>query len=96
MVHSPAVWDLKFPPIVQFFLWIVSQNKILTCDSLAKRKELDDLSCLFCTEEESVHHFFYCVVAEQLWVMVVESLHTQQIHNFISIGNRWLIVIKSC
>jgi hypothetical protein len=63
MVHSPVVWDLKVPPSVQFFLWLVSRNKILTRDNLAKRRELDDLSCLFCTKDESiVHILFECVV----------------------------------
>jgi hypothetical protein len=58
LIHSPAVWDLTIPPRVQFFLWLVSQNKILTRDNIAKHRELGDVSCLFCTEDESVHHLF--------------------------------------
>ena len=43
-----AVWHIKVPPIILFFLWLVSHNKILTRDNLCKRQHLDDLSCLFC------------------------------------------------
>jgi hypothetical protein len=31
----------------------VVKNKILTHDNLAKRKKIDDLTCLFCSELES-------------------------------------------
>jgi hypothetical protein len=34
-VHS--VWKLKIPPKIQFFLWLVVHNKILTRDNLVKR-----------------------------------------------------------
>jgi hypothetical protein len=64
-VFVPAVWHLKVPPRVQFFLWLLSKNKNLTRDNLNIRKKLDDLTCLFCTENESVQHlFFECVVAK--------------------------------
>jgi hypothetical protein len=33
-----------------------------------KRKKLDDVTCLFCTELESVRHlFFECCVAQSMW-----------------------------
>jgi hypothetical protein len=30
----PAVWKLKIPPRVQVFLWLFSQNKVMTRDNL--------------------------------------------------------------
>jgi len=45
-MHIPAVWSLKIPLRVQFFLWLLSKNKLLTRDQ----------SCLLCNELESVYH----------------------------------------
>jgi hypothetical protein len=36
-VFVPAVWKLLIPPRVQFFLWLLSKNKLLTCDDVEKR-----------------------------------------------------------
>ena len=58
-----AVWKLIVPPRVRIFLWLMSKGKLLTRDNLVKRKHLNDKSCLFCSEEESIYHLFrllYC------------------------------------
>lgn len=84
--HLTAAETLRF-----VFFCLVSQNKILTRDNLTKRRELGNVSCLFCSEDESVHHLlFYCIVANQIWEYVSDSLRIQQIHSFLSIGNMWL------
>jgi len=58
------------------FLWLLSKNRILTRDNLAKRRELADQTCLFCTERESVDHlFFHCSVAKRLWRVVLSILN---------------------
>jgi hypothetical protein len=63
--YLPAAWKLIIPPRVQFFLWLASKNKILTHDNLEKRRHVEDSSCLFCKETESVNHLlFECVVAK--------------------------------
>jgi hypothetical protein len=50
-----------------FFLWLVSNNKLLTRDNLDKMRKVEDLTCLFCKEKEHVHHLlFECVVARRL------------------------------
>jgi hypothetical protein len=58
-VHVPAVWSLKVPFRVHFFLWLLSKNKTLTRDNLSIRKKIEDSSCLFCSENETVHHLFF-------------------------------------
>jgi hypothetical protein len=61
------------PPRVHFFLWLLSKNKLLTRDNLGKRRRVDDKTCLFCNELESVHHLFYeCVVARRIWEAISE------------------------
>jgi len=41
-VFIHAVWKLNIPPKLQFFLWLLANNKLLTRDNLAKRKEVSD------------------------------------------------------
>lgn len=55
-VYISSVWKLTVP---QFFLWLMSNNRILTRDNLAKRREVNDPTCLFCSENESVHHLLF-------------------------------------
>jgi hypothetical protein len=41
-VYMPSIWKLFIPPRVQFFLWLVSKNKVLTRDNLGKRRTAQD------------------------------------------------------
>ena len=89
-VFVPSVWDLKIPPRVHIFLWLLSKNKILTRDNLAKRQEVDTDSCLFCTEQETVQHLFFdCAVAQLLWSVVSQALNLK-ISSFLDVGAKWL------
>ena len=65
---SPLVfWGFVFPR-VHIFLWLLSNNKILTRMNLAKRQHVEDKTCLFCSEQETVGHLFFdCCVAKVLW-----------------------------
>jgi hypothetical protein len=56
------MWSISVSPRLHIFLWILANNKFLTRDNLAKRNNLDDVSCLFCTDFESVHNLFFYVV----------------------------------
>jgi hypothetical protein len=67
-VHIPTVWQIKVPPRLHVFLWLWVNNKILTRDNLAKRQHFDDLTCVFCAENESCEHLFFdCVVVKEVW-----------------------------
>jgi hypothetical protein len=60
-----SIWDIKVPPRVQYFVWLLSKNRLLTRDNLCKRRKVDDSTCLFCAEQESIQHlFFECVIAK--------------------------------
>jgi hypothetical protein len=62
---------------------------VLIRDNLAKRKNLDDKSRLFCKEDESVQHvFFYCCVAKFMWQFVAEITNCPVISNFESFGKQ--------
>lgn len=85
------VWKLVVPPRVQIFLWLVSHNKILTRDNLHKRREVSDLTCLFCSEIESVHHLlFECCVATRTWEIILDLVGVNIGLNCESVAKLWL------
>jgi hypothetical protein len=74
-VDIQCVWKIKVPPKIHFFLWLLFHNKLLTRDNLVKRQNVDDLTCVFCNEEESCQHLFFdCVVASKIWKDIVMAL----------------------
>ena len=58
----PAVWKLVVPPKIHVFLWLFSQNKLMTRDNLRKRHITKPLDCVFCAEQETNHHLFFLTV----------------------------------
>jgi hypothetical protein len=74
-IYTPAIWKVCISQRVQLFMWQLSKNKLLTRDNLAKRSHVDDMSCLFCSKNESIHHlFFYCCVAANISSIVAYIL----------------------
>lgn len=37
----------------------LTRNRVLARDALAKRRKVEDESCLFCADKESVQHVFF-------------------------------------
>lgn len=95
-VYIHALWKIKVPPRIHFFLWLVSHNKILTRDNLVKRQNLLDLSCLFCSETESCDHlFFECVVASVVWHELHRLIGLPVFPvNYENIAGLWLCDVK--
>jgi hypothetical protein len=90
-VHVYAIWSIKVPPRVHFFLWLVIKNRALTRDNLAKRRKVEDECCLFCSEKETIHHvFFECVVAKQCWNIMSDILGSRVGDNMCDVGKFWL------
>jgi hypothetical protein len=84
-VYTPVVWKIHVPSRIHIFLWLLAKNKILTRDNLAKRKEVDDRSCMFCMESESADHlFFKCCVACYIWEDVAEIMSIVVVRDFES------------
>jgi hypothetical protein len=94
-VFTPVVWKIKVPPRIHVFLCLVANNKFLTRDNLAKRKSLDDLSCLFyCENETASHLFFYCCVAKYMWMIVSEFLGIVVGDNLEFVAKLWVMGSK--
>ena len=93
-VYLPSVWEIKIPPRVQIFLWLLSQNKIMTTDNLRKRGLPKPLEYCLCKEFESVKHLFFdCIVACQMWGLVKEVFEVE-IYDFYSLASKWLCTKK--
>jgi hypothetical protein len=72
-------------------LWLFAKNKLLTRDDLGKRKNLDDNSCSFYSENESLDHIFFdCCVSCELWINVNEVTGVNVGHDFDSVAKLWL------
>lgn len=63
---------------------------MLIRDSLTKSRKVDDSSCLFCCEYESVQHLFFdCAVAKQLWSMLPDILKVNIGGSMDDVGKFW-------
>lgn len=90
-VFVSSVWKLLSPPRVQFFLWLLSKNDLLTHDNLAKRKNISDPTCLLCFENESIIHLFFgCCVSKLIWKYISELLGVRIGYDFESAAQLWL------
>uniref|UniRef100_A0A8I6YHA6 Reverse transcriptase zinc-binding domain-containing protein n=1 Tax=Hordeum vulgare subsp. vulgare TaxID=112509 RepID=A0A8I6YHA6_HORVV len=90
-----TLWKTLCPQNIHVFLWLCLYNKILIRDNVAKRKIVDDLSCLFCNEVESIQHLFFdCINASSIWSLISEFFHHQRIKCFDDISSLWKFIKK--
>jgi hypothetical protein len=67
-VHTPADWGMSMPPRIHVFLWLLVNNKTLTRDNLHKHRHVDDHSCLFCFEPQTILiTYLKCFVPSWIW-----------------------------
>jgi hypothetical protein len=63
LVFTPVMWKIHMPSRIHIFLRLLPNNKTLTRGNLAKRRTVDDMTCLFCMEPETIRHLFFIVVS---------------------------------
>jgi hypothetical protein len=69
------IWKAKIPLKIKIFMWLVSQDVILTKDNLCKRKWKGNTSCAFCPDPENGNHLFFgCPTAKYIWSLLAFSL----------------------
>jgi hypothetical protein len=65
---------------IKKFLWLITNNAILTKDNLRKRKWQGDPSFVFCDCIETVDHlFFQCCFAKVVWMVVAKCFSANNI-----------------
>ena len=70
---------------------MLANNKLLTRDNLHKRRPVDDKTCLFCTELETVDHLFFgCFVATQIWSTISDIFGVPIGADFESVARWWI------
>lgn len=70
-------WNLKVPPTVKVFLYLLIKGKILTHDVMQQRGfncEMSCTACRNCTLETSIHLFFECSFATSVWHQIANVL----------------------
>jgi hypothetical protein len=88
-VYIPALWKVIVPPRIQILLWLMSNNKLLTVDNLAKRGIVKPEECQFCCEKETIHHIFFdCVVAKKIW-SYVENFSNVNVCCYLDMASKW-------
>ncbi|WVZ84784.1 hypothetical protein U9M48_031773, partial [Paspalum notatum var. saurae] len=91
VINFRGIRQLKIAPRVHFFLWLLIHDRVLTRANLAKRREVENTTCLFCLEEETCHHLFFgCVVARKLWKYRSVVLGLNLGEDINSVGRLWL------
>ncbi|XP_019163602.1 PREDICTED: uncharacterized protein LOC109159944 [Ipomoea nil] len=77
-----AIWKLKIPSRICFFLWLVRHNKIMTNLCRTQRKLTNDDSCWTCvgTPEDTNHVLRFCPAAEAIWTAILPEFHDKTKH----------------
>ena len=67
-----AVWRVKAPHRIQHFLWLVSNNALLTTQGRCRRGMTDEDTCQVCgCESETVLHILRdCPVVKEMWMSI--------------------------
>jgi len=90
-VYTPVIWHLNVPPKIHIFLWLMANNKTLTRSNLAKRQKVDNISCLFCAETETVNHLFFdCCVSTIMWSHLSKIFNKNLGSDFESVATWWI------
>jgi hypothetical protein len=70
-----AIWRVKAPRRVAFFVWTAAWGNILTCDNLMRRGYIMAGWCCMCRSdwETGDHLLIHCTMASVLWSAVLHS-----------------------
>ena len=87
----PCGLENLYPPKGADLSLALSNNKLLTRDNLSKRRQVEDRTCLFCNELESIHHLlFECCMAKLVWCMWSEICGVTMGADFESVAKWWV------
>lgn len=86
--NSHRIW--KIPPKINFFLWLLTNDAVLTKDNLIKRKCNGDPRCVFCDSNEDISHlFFQCPIARVIWSIVAKCFGANNIPSRLNQNWQW-------
>jgi hypothetical protein len=87
------LWKLKLPIKINFFLWYLGRDVILTKDNLAKRRWKDSLNCNFCNQIENIQHLLFdCYLAINIWKIINFALHIGTSTSINHLTRKWYAI----
>ena len=88
--HVEELLKIVVPQKYLVFVWLAFHNKIPTRDNLSKRQVIDDMACLFSSENEYVFHpFIDCLVAKEVWSIIAEIFELHFPCNMCELDAMW-------
>jgi hypothetical protein len=74
------IWKGKVLPKIKIFMWLMSNDAILTKDNMIRRRWVGNPRCYFCEQDESINHlFFTCPVARVVWGVIAKLIGANNI-----------------
>ncbi|KAG9145886.1 hypothetical protein Leryth_027441 [Lithospermum erythrorhizon] len=85
------IWRPFIPPKFSFTLWLSCRKRLATRDSL-RFMNLDDVSCVFCrNEDETQHHlFFSCPFTSAIWCTIRTWLGIRRQMTTLESAIKWI------
>ena len=87
-VHCTSLWKTMWQspniPKVNFFIWTLKHQKVLTSENLIKRRFYGPFGCCFCKQakESSDYIFLGCEFAQKAWSHLLSGLSSSVPSNF--------------
>jgi hypothetical protein len=82
------IWKGRVPPKIKIFMWLMTNDALLTKDNMIRRKWAGDPKCYFCDHDETINHlFFTCPIAKVVWGVIAKLLGAMNIPT--SLGQCW-------
>ena len=79
------IWKVKVPQKIKIFIWLLTNNVVLTKDNLIRRKWSGSPVCQFCDQNETVGHlFFTCPIVKVNWAVIARVVWANNIPTSLS------------
>ena len=82
------IWNVKFWPKIEYFMWLLSHKRTLTWDHLQHQGMQGPSFCIMCRQnEETIEHLFNaCPFSNEIWQRL-EALFGQIDRDLNSVNN---------
>jgi len=85
------IWKARLPYKIKIFTWLLENKVILTRDNMVRRNWPGIPTCSFCSQMESVDHFFFqCPVARVSWGSIALCLEANDLPNDVASYSVWI------